>query len=45
MRMRKTSLRMVMVVPRTNTEKRKVQMGSAIFYSGCVRNWIENRRY
>lgn len=45
MRMRKTSLRMVMVVPRTNTEKRKVQMGSATLYSGCVRRWRENRGY
>lgn len=33
----KTSLRMVIVVPRTNTEKRKVQMGSATLYSGCNR--------
>ena len=34
-RMRNTSLRMVRVVQRTNTENRKVQMGSATLYSGC----------
>lgn len=34
MRTRRMSLMMVKVVNKTNTEKRKVQMGSAILYSG-----------
>lgn len=34
MRTRRTSRRMVSVVPSTNTEKRKVQMGSTYLYSG-----------
>ena len=34
MRTMRMSLRMVTVVPRTKMEKRKVQMGSAILYSG-----------
>lgn len=32
------SLRIVTVVASTNTENKKVQMGSATLYSGCVKN-------
>jgi len=35
------SLMMVNVVPRTNRENRKVQMGSAILYSGCKKKIIQ----
>lgn len=35
MRTLKTSLRMVMVEPRTKTEKKRVLMGSAILHWGC----------
>ena len=43
MRTVRMSLRMVTVVPRTKIEKRKVQMGSAILYSGWGGN-TQNRR-
>lgn len=32
------SLMMVKVVPRTNKENKKVQIGSAILYSGCTKD-------
>lgn len=35
MRTLKTSLRIVMVEPRTKTEKKRVLMGSAILHWGC----------